>query len=73
MPTRGIDVEIKAAIYDLIQSVKEAGKSIIMLSEEMAEVIGIADRVIVIKDGAINGEFLRSEQLTEHMIVEKML
>lgn len=72
-PTRGIDVGVKAAIYDLICQLKEAGKSIIMLSEEMAEVIGMADRLLVIKDGAIQGEFLRDKTLTEHMLVEKII
>ncbi len=72
-PTRGIDVGVKAAIYDLICQIKAAGKSIIMLSEEMAEVIGMADRVLVIKDGAVSGEFLRSCELSEQMIVEKII
>lgn len=72
-PTRGIDVGVKAAIYDLIREMKAAGKSIIMLSEEMTEVIGMADRVLVIKNGTVSGEFMRSEDLTEHMIVEKII
>lgn len=72
-PTRGIDVGVKAAIYDLINELKAAGKSIIMLSEEMAEVIGMADRIVVIKNGRISGEFMRSEELTEHMLVEKII
>lgn len=72
-PTRGIDVGVKAAIYDLICQMKAAEKSIIMLSEEMAEVIGMADRLLVIKNGAVSGEFLRSETLTEHMLVEKII
>lgn len=72
-PTRGIDVGVKAAIYDLICQLKEAGKSVIMLSEEMAEVIGMADRIIVIKDGQVTGEFMRQADLTEQMIVEKII
>ena len=64
---------VKAAIYDLICQMKADGKSIIMLSEEMAEVIGMADRLLVIKDGAVQGEFLRDETLTEHMLVEKII
>ncbi|MDY4221647.1 MAG: sugar ABC transporter ATP-binding protein [Candidatus Faecousia sp.] len=72
-PTRGIDVGVKASIYDLISSLKEEGKSIIILSEEMAEVIGMADRLIVIKDGCISGEFIRSADLTEQMLVEKII
>ncbi len=72
-PTRGIDVGVKASIYDLIRELKAHGKSIIMLSEEMAEIIGMADRILIIKEGAVSGEFMRSEQLTEQMIVEKII
>jgi len=72
-PTRGIDVGVKASIYDLIRELKAAGKSVVMLSEEMAEVIGMADRVIIIKDGAVSGEFDRAPDLTEHKIVEKII
>lgn len=72
-PTRGIDVGVKASIYDLIRRLKAEGKSIVMLSEEMAEVIGMADRIIIIKDGAVSGEFMRSPELTEQMIVEKII
>ena len=52
---------------------KYAVKSIILLSEEMAEVIGMADRIIVIKDGAISGEFMRSENLTEEVMIQKII
>lgn len=72
-PTRGIDVGVKADIYDLMTEMKKAGKSIIMLSEEMAEVIGMADRIIVIKDGAISGEFMRSRDLTEEVMIQKII
>ena len=72
-PTRGIDVGVKASIYDLIRELKAHGKSIIMLSEEMTEIIGMADRILIIKEGAVSGEFMRSEQLTEQMIVEKII
>ena len=39
----------------------------------MAEIIGMADRILIIKEGAVSGEFMRSEQLTEQMIVEKII
>lgn len=72
-PTRGIDVLVKAAIYKQMMALKESGISIIMISEELAELIGMCDRVIVFADGIINGEFLRSKELSEEMIIRKMI
>lgn len=59
-PTRGIDIGVKSAIYDLMTELKENGKSMIMISEEMPEVLGMADRVLIMKDGRISGEYSRS-------------
>jgi ribose transport system ATP-binding protein len=56
-PTRGIDVKVKADIYALMTDLKEKGKSIIMISEELPELIGMSDRILIMKDGKINGEF----------------
>lgn len=72
-PTRGIDVGTKAAIYQLIEKLKEAGKSIVLISEELQELIGMADRVLLMKDGRISGEFLRSEGLSEAKLIQKMI
>lgn len=72
-PTRGIDVRVKADIYALMAELKEAGKSIIMISEEMQELIGMSDRIIIMKNGEINGEFLRSPDLNEEDLIEKMV
>jgi ribose transport system ATP-binding protein len=72
-PTRGIDIGVKAAIYDLMTELKKAGKSMIMISEEMPEVLGMADRVLIMKDGRLNGEFSRSEGLTEKKIIHQMI
>ncbi len=72
-PTRGIDIGVKAAIYSLMEQLISEGKSIIMISEELPELIGMSDRILVIKGGKINGEFYRSDGLTEGNIVTKMI
>lgn len=72
-PTRGIDIGVKAAIYDLMSELKKDGRSMIMISEEMPEVLGMADRVLIMKDGQITGEYSRSEGLTETKIIQKMI
>lgn len=60
-PTRGIDVGAKQEIYGLMCALAEAGKSIIMISSEMPELIGMSDRIIVMSNGEIAGELQRSE------------
>lgn len=72
-PTRGIDIGVKAAIYDLMTELKDSGKSMIMISEEMPEVLGMADRVLIMKDGRVSGEYSRSEGLTENKIIKVMI
>lgn len=72
-PTRGIDVKVKQAIYALMQELKQQGKSIIMISEEIPELLGMSDRIFVLKDGRINGEFFRSPDLTEEDLIQKMV
>ena len=72
-PTRGIDVGTKAAIYQLIEKLKKNGKSIILISEELQELIGMSDRVLLMKDGRISGEFLRRDGLTEAKLIQKMI
>ena len=72
-PTRGIDVKVKQAIYALMAQMKEQGKSIIMISEEIPELLGMSDRIFVMKDGRINGEFLRDPALSEEDLIAKMV
>ena len=72
-PTRGIDVRVKQAIYALMADLRKQGKSIIMISEEIPELLGMADRIIIMKDGVINGEFLRDPLLGEEDLIEKMV
>lgn len=60
-PTRGIDIGAKAEIYKIISDFASKGKSIIVISSEMPELIGICDRMIVMSEGRITGEFTRKE------------
>ena len=72
-PTRGIDVKVKQAIYALMAEMKQQGKSIIMISEEIPELLGMSDRIFVMKDGRINGEFMRDPALSEEDLIAKMV
>lgn len=72
-PTRGVDIGVKAAMYQLIYQMKREGKSIVMISEELPELIGMSDRLIILKDGLLAGEFIRSKELNENMIIDVMI
>jgi len=60
-PTRGIDVGAKFEIYKLMTSLVKEGKSIVMVSSELPELIGMCDRIYVMSEGRISGELKRSE------------
>ena len=64
-PTRGIDVGAKYEIYLLMNKLVERGKSIIMISSELPEVLGMSDRVIVINEGRLKGELKGAEMNPE--------
>ncbi|MDD3212853.1 MAG: sugar ABC transporter ATP-binding protein [Eubacteriales bacterium] len=72
-PTRGIDVGTKAAIYQLIEKLKHEGKSILLISEELPELIGMSDRLLLLKDGAVSGEFHRQDGLSETKLIHKII
>lgn len=72
-PTRGIDIGVKAAIYHLMEELIAQGKSIIMVSEEIPELLGMSDRILIMKDGRINGQFGRDDHVTERMLIEKLI
>jgi|AGTN01.1.fsa_nt_gi ABC-type sugar transport system, ATPase component len=72
-PTRGIDVGVKAAMYHLMTELKAQGKSIVMISEELLELIGMSDRILVIKDGRIQAELRRSQDLSEKQIIQYII
>ncbi|WP_018651471.1 ribose ABC transporter ATP-binding protein RbsA [Actinobacillus capsulatus] len=67
-PTRGVDVGAKKEIYQLINKFKAEGLSIILVSSDMSEVLGMSDRIIVMREGAIRGEFSRTEATQEKLL-----
>jgi len=67
-PTRGIDVGAKSEIHNMLRELSKSGVNVIIISSELPEVIGMADRVIVMHEGAITGE-LQGKELSEETIV----
>jgi ribose transport system ATP-binding protein len=67
-PTRGIDVGAKREIYQLMNELTERGMSIIMISSELPEVIGMSDRVAVVHEGHIVGILNKDELSEEHIM-----
>jgi ribose transport system ATP-binding protein len=72
-PTRGVDIGVKRAMYQLMTELKNEGKSIVMISEEMPELMGMSDRLIIMKDGRITHEFARSTSLSDAEIIQYMI
>lgn len=72
-PTRGVDIGVKQAMYQLMMRLKQEGKSILMISEEMPELMGMSDRIIIMKDGVITREFQRSASLSDAEIIKYMI
>lgn len=68
-PTRGIDVGAKAEIHNLLRELAQNGIGIILISSEMPEIIGMCDRVLVMREGRITGE-LSGHQITEENIMQ---
>ena len=67
-PTRGIDVGAKAEIYQLINDLAKQGIAIIVISSELPEIIGIADRIVTFCEGVKTGEFSREEATQETLL-----
>ncbi|MDR1821789.1 MAG: sugar ABC transporter ATP-binding protein [Oscillospiraceae bacterium] len=71
-PTKGIDVGTKAEVYQMVCDYAKAGLAVIFVSSELTEVINVADRIIVMKDGRITGEVLRTEATEEAVLAMAM-
>jgi D-xylose transport system ATP-binding protein len=67
-PTRGIDVGAKQEIYAEINKLAEQGLAIVLVSSELPEVLGLSDRVMVLHEGRVTGEFVRSEATPEKIM-----
>jgi ABC-type sugar transport system ATPase subunit len=67
-PTRGIDVGAKVEIYEIMNDLVEQGVCVVMVSSELPEVLGMSDRVLVIHEGRLSGEFQRTEATQERIM-----
>jgi rhamnose transport system ATP-binding protein len=67
-PTRGIDVGTKAAVHGLMSKLAAEGMAILMISSELPEILGMSDRVIVMREGHMTGHFSRAEATQENII-----
>ena len=68
-PTKGIDIGAKYSLYEIMNELAAQGYAIIMISSEMPEVLGMADRVVVMKSGTITGEFDDMATVTSEQIL----
>ncbi len=71
-PTRGIDVGAKLEVYELINQLTRDGKAVILVSSELPELMGLSDRIIMLANGQIGGEFTRGEFTQEKLLAAAM-
>jgi rhamnose transport system ATP-binding protein len=67
-PTRGIDVGTKAAVHALMSNLASQGMAILMISSELPEILGMSDRIIVMREGFVTAHFNRAEATQENII-----
>ncbi len=72
-PTRGVDIGVKSYIYEMMIDSKKRGISIVLISDELPEIIGMCDRLMIMKDGEVVKTLERSTGLTEEAIIEVMI
>jgi D-xylose transport system ATP-binding protein len=71
-PTRGIDVGAKLEVYELINRLTAEGRAVILVSSELPELMGMSDRIIMLAEGRIGGEFTRGEFTQEKLLAAAM-
>jgi ABC-type sugar transport system ATPase subunit len=71
-PTRGIDIGAKSEIYRLMNELVASGISILMVSSEMTELIGMCDRILTLRNGSLSGEFNQTQFNQEHILTAIM-
>ncbi len=72
-PTRGVDIGVKQSMYALINQMKKDGKAILMISEEISELIGMCDKIVIMKDNKISGTVMRDKDLKQTDIIEYII
>jgi ABC-type sugar transport system ATPase subunit len=71
-PTRGIDVGARREIYELINRFVTEGKAVVLVSSELPELMGLSDRILMLAQGRIGGEFVRGEFNQETLLAAAM-
>ena len=71
-PTRGIDVGAKIEIYEMINQLTLDGKAVLLVSSELPELIGMSDRILMLREGRIGGSFDRGEATQEKLMQAAM-
>ncbi len=71
-PTRGIDVGAKQEIYEIIRQLTAAGKAVVLVSSELPELLGLSDRILMLHEGRIGGEFTGAEATQERLLAAAM-
>lgn len=71
-PTRGIDVGAREEIYEIMNELAKEGKAILMISSDMPELLGLCDRIYVMKDGKITAEFQKEEATQEKILAHSI-
>ncbi|HQU08368.1 MAG TPA: sugar ABC transporter ATP-binding protein [Opitutales bacterium] len=71
-PTRGIDVGAKVEVYELINHLTEQGKAVVLVSSELPELVGMSDRIVMLHEGQVQGEFLRNTFSPEKLMAAAM-
>ncbi|MEO3829751.1 sugar ABC transporter ATP-binding protein [Actinomadura sp. B10D3] len=72
-PTRGIDVGAKAEIYALMQRLARAGTAILLITDELPELLGMSDRIVMLRRGAVSYRTVRDARPTEETLVSRMI
>lgn len=72
-PTRGVDIGVKTTMYELINELKHQGHAILIISEELPELLGMCDRILILKNGEISGEFNRNPDLKDIDVINYMI
>ncbi|NLI54615.1 MAG: sugar ABC transporter ATP-binding protein [Clostridiales bacterium] len=67
-PTRGVDIKVKADLYEQIVDLAASGRSVLFISSEAPELIGISHRILVMRNGRITGEYMRGDVTEEQLV-----
>jgi D-xylose transport system ATP-binding protein len=67
-PTRGIDVGAKLEVYELVNRLTAEGKAVVLVSSELPELMGMSDRILMLHEGGLGGEFSRTEATPERLL-----